>query len=136
MPEKKPAPKRTRKKDIAVAEHPEHTLVPDMVSIEELLKRITIELVMTRVRHRALLKTLREGTFSWEAYTESVETVEESDAVVLYQALTMSWDYFRANNAQWIESDFARYGFKRKGASKGSQEDAPPGDSAEDETPR
>lgn len=86
------------------------------VDADELIRRLVSEVVQGRVRHRALLKTLREGEFNWDAYTSNIEMVERNDAEALFHLLVMNFDAFRQHHANWLENDFALYGFRRRGA--------------------
>jgi len=85
----------------------------DRVSSDELLARVVVELVRMRMRHRALIKNLKNGDFDWETYKSHIESVEEEDAEALFHLLIMKWDAFKEQYGNWMTEDFAEYGFKR-----------------------
>jgi len=107
---------RKRPKPLARRDHrAEHegVIKDERVSSDELLARVVIELVRMRMRHRALIKTLKNGEFDWESYKSYIESVEESDAEALFHLIVMKWDAFREKYGHWMTEDFAEFGFKR-----------------------
>lgn len=117
MPAKKKQ-KRASPKTAEASQLPAHVdtdTKQEYVNNEELLGRLAVELVRSRVRHRALINALREGTFDWSRYTAHIEEVEQSDAQALFDLLILTWDTFRSRYEEWMERDFATYGFRRQG---------------------
>lgn len=99
------------------------------VTSDEVLVRLTLESVRSRVRHRALVKTLREGDFDWDRYTANIEYVEDRDAGALFDLIVLKWDVFAERYQEWMNDDFAAYGFRRERHDHPQKQDnVPPSD--------
>ena len=73
--------------------------------------RVTVESVYARIRHRALLETLREEMpFSYSHYLEQFEKICDRDSLPLLDALVLTDAAYREEYAEWLKADMIRYG--------------------------
>lgn len=68
------------------------------------------EVVVGRVRHRALLDLLVKGEFSWNAYLDRYTEFYERDAEPLFAQIILKADDFKAAFGDWKTIDMSRYG--------------------------
>lgn len=81
-------------------------------STNETIIHLAFEAVEGRVRHRALLDTLRSGApFDWSRYLENFRIVAERDRLAILDSLLLTESAFNTEYADWLKADLEKYGF-------------------------
>jgi|SRR5580700_97822 hypothetical protein len=100
----------------------------------DILAKIVHEIVLARVRHRALLQTLmNETVFRWETYVDNYDTIRERDAAGLFAQLFMEPELFSQQFSEWKQADTQRYGYQPKRLREKAEQSQPNRMTKEDE---
>ncbi|HEY0384043.1 MAG TPA: hypothetical protein VGC72_17765 [Candidatus Elarobacter sp.] len=100
---KKAAPKQPRPRKKSAREM--------FVDPQEMMIHLALEAVESRIRHRALVDTLRGGkAFSWQQYLDNFKIISERDQGPLLDAIILTHSAFASEHSEWFDADLKLYG--------------------------
>ncbi len=109
------APKRSKRNPSPAAKTPSSGRAtpleqPVIAPLNVVVRRLVLEAVASRLRHRALLQVIETGAFTKDSYLESYKTIYDRDHEALIALMLLRHDDFEAAFSEWREEDITRYG--------------------------